>query len=728
MRLTAKGLHAALALIDRVDKVGSVRDMVALAVQVDGWVDHAHSIPLRSGEVHAEPGFPLGVHAATGQALWLLDGARLLVAPGGLATGAGTGATAGADSSAAVGAAVDATIYDLADAPIPREVIADQLRRGLLAAYVANLDLPEKSGPALQVAVGELLALAGDVEARSRGVLIEKLSEAIAAGPADHWAPLVLRIRTGFERALSDRHPPTVEAAVRALVRLAAVGPFPPGEPRAGARILTTLFNFPKSELHAATLAALCDLDDAVLQAVAPTVRPLADAALGSQDAEVRRLASDVELRLRGEARPGVGAAMLGGSSEEKARQLRTLGLDTERLIALLPRVLETLRDPEEAVRRAALEAADPVLSGRVGDPLLRRRVIEVLVESGDPHLLAAGIAAIDHPERPLAEDVALEALRSALDGPAHMRAGVAERLAARYARLPVDRAVDGFEGLLRHRDVTVREATLSALAALGAGQVRLRDLLTHAFMEQLRDPQPQARVAAGRAMLAMGFPNAPSIVVQSVVDADARVREGLVEALRVYGDPDRIQEAERLARDVDVVCRGTAAVEGDERLRWTAALGDIVERRGPRTVALLLAVLGTIPSEAVDPFLQFAVAEIDRHLIQLASAEAGGDSVLAMCRRLLEGPTPQPVHAARLAGERVTEDPQAFDFLWTMGTAGLPGHAAAARKALARLTQGTKSPAVMRAIAAAYWASGDTAQRDVLRGWYGAVPPLPRG
>ncbi|MCC7018422.1 MAG: hypothetical protein IT332_01620 [Ardenticatenales bacterium] len=722
MRLTAKGLHAALALIDRVDKVGGVRDMVALAVQVDGWVDHAHAIPLRSGEVHAEPGFPLGVHAATGQALWLLDGARLLVAPGGLDTGAGAtaGATAGTD--------VDATIYDLADAPIPREVIADQLRRGLLAAYVANLDLTDKSGPALQVAVGELLALAGDVEARSRGVLIERLSEAIAAGPADHWAPLVLRIRTGFERALSDRHPPTVEAAVRALVRMAAVGPFPPGEPRAGARILTTLFNFPKSELHAATLAAIGDLDDAALQAMAPTVRPLADAALGSQDPEVRRLASDVELRLRGEGRPGVGEGMLGRSIEEKARQLRALGVDTERLIVLLPRVLEALRDPEESVRRAALEAADPVLSGRVGEPLLRRRVIEVLVESGDPHLLAAGIAAIDHPERPLAEEVALEALRSALDGPVHMRAGVAERLAARYALLPVDRAVDGFESLLRHRDVTVREATLHALAALGAGQVRLRDLLTHAFMEQLRDPQPQARVAAGRAMLAMGFPNAPSIVVQSVVDADARVREGLVEALRSYGDPARLQEAERLARDVDVVCRGTAAVEGDERLRWTAALGDIVERRGPRTVALLLAVLGTIPPEAVDPFLQFAVAEIDRHLIQLASADAGGESVLAMCRRLLEGPTPQPVHAARLAGERVTEDPQAFDFLWTMGTAGLPGHAAAARKALARLTQGTKAPAVMRAIATAYWASGDTAQRDVLRGWYGAVPPLPRG
>lgn len=727
MRLTGKGLHSALALIERVDKVGGVRDMIALAVQVDGWVSHATPIPLGGGAVHSEPGFPLGVDPASGQALWLLEGARLLVAPPGHPAGAAMAGDAAPPPRSAAGDPEAAVIiHDLADAPIPRAVIAERLRRALLAAYVENLDLPSKSGPTLIAAVGELLALAGEVDAPSRAVLLELLDAAVAAGPAEHWAPLALRLRTGFERALSDRGAESLGVAVRALVRLATVGPFPPQEPRAGARILTTLFTFPRPDIHAATLRALLAMPDPALAAVTDTVRPLADAALANPDADVRRLASDLELRLRGEATLPAAAAITAGGAAERARQLRALAVDPDHLIVLLPRVLEALRDGDASVRRAALDAVDPVLSGQAGDARLRQRVVEALVAADDAHLVGAGLAAIDHAERPLDRAVVDAALLAALDGPADMRPGVVQRLAARYAQESADGAAEAFLGLLRHRDPVVREATLECLGTIGASRARLRDLLTHALIEQLRDPNPALRAACGRALLAMGFPNAASIVVQSVVDPDARVRGALIDALRAVGEEARAAEAERLARAVDAVCRGTAAVEGDERLRWTAALGEVVDRRGPRTVPLLLSVLATIPPDAVDPFLQFAVQEIDRRLVDLADGE--DDSIGSMCRRLLDGPTPQPAHAARLAGERVADDPAAFDFLWTMTTAGLPGHAAAARKALARLTQATKSAAVLRAIAEAYWSTGDAAQRDVLRGWYGAVPPLPRG
>ncbi|MFN8424163.1 MAG: HEAT repeat domain-containing protein, partial [Anaerolineae bacterium] len=408
----------------------------------------------------------------------------------------------------------------------------------------------------------------------------------------------------------------------------------------------------------------------------------------------MRRLASDLELRLRGEATLPAAAAITAGGAAERARQLRALAVD-HHLIVLLPRVLEALRGEDASVRRAALDAVDPVLSGQAGDARLRQRVVEALVAADDAHLVGAGLAAIDHAERPLDRAVVDAALLAALDGPADMRPGVVQRLAARYAQESADGAAEAFLGLLRHRDPVVREATLECLGTIGASRARLRDLLTHALIEQLRDPNPALRAACGRALLAMGFPNAASIVVQSVVDPDARVRAALIDALRAAGEAARAAEAERLARAVDAVCRGTAAVEGDERLRWTAALGEVVDRRGPRTVPLLLSVLATIPPDAVDPFLQFAVQEIDRRLVDLADGE--DDSIGSMCRRLLDGPTPQPAHAARLAGERVADDPAAFDFLWTMTTAGLPGHAAAARKALARLTQATKSAAVLR-------------------------------
>ena len=704
MRLTAKGLQAALGVLDRVERVGGVRDWIALAVQVDGWVVHDQPIPLGGGAVFAEPGYPLGVDAGSGRALWLLEGARLMLGP-------------------AAGAADETfVVHDLSEAPLPRDAVTVRLRTALLSAYAAQLELAAKTGPALQAAVGELLALSGDVDARSRGVLLAALAADVAAGPAERWAPLVPRLRVGFERALADRDPATLAVAVGALVRLATHGPFPPGEPRAGARMLTTLFHVPRADLHAAALAALAALDPAALAPVADVVRPLADAALASDDPAVRRAASDVELRLRGEAAL---PAALDGDADPAARagRLRALALEPERLVAVLPRVLEALADGAPEVRRAALAAVDPVLGGRAGDPRLRARVVEALLAAEDPALVAAGLAAVDDPDRPLDDATAVAALSAALDGPAAQRAAAAARLAARLAVRPAEAAADGFEALLRHRDAAVRAAALDALAGLGRGAVRLRDLLTHALAEQLRDGAPEVRAAAGRAVLALGLPGGEAIVAQAVVDADARVREALVAALRDHGAADAARDAERLARAVDAVCRGTTAVDGDARLRWTAALGEVVARPGPRTVALLLAVLATIPPGAVEPFLQFAIGEIDRHLVRLAVDGTGGERLVAMCRRLLDGPTPQPAHAARLAGERVTEDDEAFEFLWTMATAGLPPHAAAARKALARLTQAPKSPAVMRAIAAAYAATDDPARRDVLRGWYGGVP-----
>ncbi|MFN8424164.1 MAG: hypothetical protein U0470_12565 [Anaerolineae bacterium] len=69
MRLTGKGLHSALALIERVDKVGGVRDMIALAVQVDGWVGQQRRSRSAAARFTTSHGFPLGVDPASGQAL-----------------------------------------------------------------------------------------------------------------------------------------------------------------------------------------------------------------------------------------------------------------------------------------------------------------------------------------------------------------------------------------------------------------------------------------------------------------------------------------------------------------------------------------------------------------------------------------------------------------------------------------------------------------------------------
>ena len=78
-RSAASPLVADLDLLERVGGEGGLRDLTALTIRIDAWLDFDRPIPLPEGGSWPEPGHLL--RQADRQTWWLLPGGRLLSVP-----------------------------------------------------------------------------------------------------------------------------------------------------------------------------------------------------------------------------------------------------------------------------------------------------------------------------------------------------------------------------------------------------------------------------------------------------------------------------------------------------------------------------------------------------------------------------------------------------------------------------------------------------------------------
>jgi hypothetical protein len=308
---------------------------------------------------------------------------------------------------------------------------------------------------------------------------------------------------------------------------------------------------------------------------------------------------------------------------------------------------------------------------------------------------------------------VVANAVRAALHGPMDDRRPVVEALVAMSRTLPPEEAVEDVESMLRHADPAVRGALLAALVAGAADRVQVRDALVQPVVEHLRDPEPALRLLAARAVAALGPGGASGVAAQLAFDTDRDVRHGALAILGETGDARSLAEATRQVELVDALLDVASVVTPDDRVRWAGALEQVVALPSPRVSEFLSALLRQIPAGPIDPFLTFAVQEVDRRVAERTEC---GVELVEICRHLMAPPQPRPDHAARLAAACAAGSPLAFDFLWTLFTAA-PGEAsAAARDALAGLIEVPKSHAVESAIDDFLSRTESATERSLLR------------
>ena len=704
-------LREALSLLQRLQAGGGLRELMALSVRIDGWLPAPLPIVLPDGRAWPEPGHPLPW--PDGSRRWLLAEARLL--------DPSEGAKAG-----------EPRVLPILELEAEAATLAAALRMALIEAYLAGLALADLEGQALRQALSELLALSRASDPTTRGLLLAALRQTMAERRAD-WGPIAAHLRSGFETALADRDPDCFEPAVGALIELATLGPFPPPEAGDPLRILDVLLRVPRAGVRAATLRAIARLPRSLLDRVAAQVTEHARDDLAHEDAEVRRAAGELELRLASleEEEVSSGAGVGSGptipalleeldsdSAFRRARALRQVGDRARDLPMLLPRMLEALDDSDAEVRAAAGEAVRPLLGAR--SAAVRRRVQAALLRSRDSVVVRVGLEALGRPPFPIGNDVAEPLLQAALDGPEGAREPTALLLTALYAEQPMAEAARGYGSLLRHADPLVRMVALRALGRDAVERPRLRDALTHELSGRLEDPEPMLRAAALHTHAALGHPGALDMASRLAGDPDPIVRQGALELLRQAGGAELLARGEAIAADVSALYDLAHEGGGDARIRWSRALADLVLEEPQDLPRILLGVLRQVPPDTAEPFLRFVIGEVDRELLKVADRAPEG--LAGLCRRLVEPPNPRPEHAARLAAAGAAEEPQLFDLLWTMATVGGGTVSESARRALSGL-QGRRISDGVRAMAAEAWTSADDGERAVLRTLLGRAP-----
>ena len=669
-RSAGSPLVADLDLLERVGWEGGLRDLAALTVRVDDWLDFDRPIRLPDGGLWPEPGHLL--LQGDEQAWWLLRGGRLLV----LSEAPGDVPRLG-------------DLVDLAELGLDTELLAAHLRPILITRHIGGTPLVELSGAIVPPLVAELLATAWACGATGREAIFRLLANAMRSAPG--WTESTARLKAGFERGLSDRARPVRAVAARALVHMAAgLLPSPPAaDPR---RILSVMLHMPRDDVKADVLAALLELAPSRLDDLADTLEPLLREASALADPEARRLAGELQLRLAGGAAVWSIARELGASDPGLRRQaIERLAAEPQRQVELLlPKALDAIEDPDPTVRGAALALLQPRLAAI--DAELRTRVLATLLHSDDPRAVELAVAFLsDQPEVPGAELRA--ALREALDGPTEARNAVARLWIESHRQRSAVELAEGYRVLLHHADPVLRQALLRDLVRRPPERQTVRDALFKLLVERLQDEESSLRLEAARSIVALDYPHATEIVGQLVFDRDRYLRRAAGQLL----DPAREPRAAAALRDaaaaVETLFDLASAGDGDARQAWSLALRAISSHPSARVPGLLAALLALIPADTGDPFLRFAIAELDAGILRRMSDV---EDLLALCRRLIEPPDPQPEHALRLAGTLAAEDPRAFDFLWTCYQDSGGQAVKAAERALASLASSAVSEAVL--------------------------------
>lgn len=696
-KLGANRLQATLEAIRRVEHRGGGRERAALALGLDEWLPYDDPIYLPDSELDVPSGgFALG--AWSDGRWWLVPGGRLLMVPD--------------DPKHPL------VLAPLSDVDVEPARLCPRLREAVITSYVGGVPLRQMSGSAVPVVVHDLFTHVWDLEVDGRVAILSALEDAMR--PADGWDQAAVRLKGGFERGLSDRASAVRTLSAQALVAMAAGhGPrLPMADP---AKMLNVLFAVPYKDVHLATLTSLAGLHPTALAGMTPVLAEyLPGLAVGS-DAAIRRLAGQLELQILGRAEADALAMELDSEDPQaRADALRLLRNDPDGLAeAMLPRILDAVNDPAPEVREAAQQVLALFLASEA--PAVRDRVLVALLTAEDPRPAGAALAYLAQGEE--AGEEVWETLQAALDGPEENRPAVAGLLAATYRGAPVDLAVEGHLGLLRHRDPVVRQAALLGLAAQPPARVAVRDGLLQALMEHLRDPEPALRVEAARTILAMRYPRGADFVAPLALDPDAVARRGVLAVLRDAGETEILQHSEVVARATATLLHLPAAADGDARVQWMGALQTVCQEPSERVSDLLIAILADIPAATQDPFLSQAMGEIDAHLLERTG---GGDQLLSLCWRLLEPPSPQPEHACRLAASQAAGTPAAMDFLWTVYVESGGAAGEAARRSLSDLVGQPKSPAVARGLEELLGWTEDPARRDVLRTLLGGDQTAP--
>lgn len=637
-RLSREDLVAGLALLDRVDASGSPDELVPIGLRLDGWLDL--SSPPCGPDGSVLPGCSVDLGQSALGRLHLLPRARLRIVP---------------DDGGA------ARTLLLTEVLLDETQITDRLRAALLARYLGGTRLGDTPPPLVPAVVADLLDLTPRLYPDGRRAVLAALADAMVEGPG--WNEAATRLRTGFERALGDRSLEVVDVAARGLVRMAVgLGPRPPvGDPGRG---LALLLRMPRAPTRAAALRAMLEVPQTALGTVLATAEPLVVAALDDEDLEVRRLASAVERRLApSEVGLRLSRALESPSAEDRLAALRSWGSDPDADRAVtLPMVLEAADHADDdtamaAVRGLLLAAADaPELAGRIARGLLEARR-EDAVRAG------AGILSAD-PAR--CDDASATALRSLLDAPLSDHTPIVAALVARGSALDNARAIADLESMLWHPRAGVRGAVLAELAAGGEERIKVRDAVLPTVVEHLRAPIPSQRLLAARAVARLG-PDQIGVIEQLAYDPVAEVRHGALALLRDAGREPVGAGFDAVVALVDTLFGLAADGRPDDRVHWAGALERLVASPSPRVNELLANLLRAVPSDSDDPFHEFAVAEIDRRLVERTEC---GPELVTMCRHLMAPPDPCPDHAARLAAACAASQPMALDFLWTMHTA----------------------------------------------------------
>lgn len=498
--------------------------------------------------------------------------------------------------------------------------------------------------PQLQIRVGYALSRLG---AGARPALIEALHSPDAG------------VRQGAACGLGGMGPDAAEAVPALMVALTDSNPEVVREAR--------------DALGAIGTPALKPLQEA-LASPDSRVRAGAVIAIGQVGAPAQGAAPALFELFDREGESSVRIAVLGALPKIKA--------PPERLVPLL---LNGVKDDQEALRHAAINAIVPLRSGQklaleglvamLADPKapVRQRAARALGRMGSeaaaaiPALLAASSAApADGSFADALSQIgpaALPALRTALNGPARPDG---ERLVAAVASFG-EPAVPCLLDTLHHPDVRLRRAAESALAAMGAAaHVAIAPLFARAA-----ESDPAARAAALRALVALGAEPArlQPLLEKALQDPAPEVRRAGLAGLVTQGDPARFGAAPLLdllanetgpVRVVAIKALGRLGAKGAPAVPVLTGLLSDLQLRGEAIAAL--GKIGPPSAPAVTQLLQIGKtggAEVQATVLSaLAGIGPAATAALPMVRTGLADKDPRVRAAAAQALARIEKDP----------------------------------------------------------------------
>jgi HEAT repeat protein len=311
---------------------------------------------------------------------------------------------------------------------------------------------------------------------------------------------------------------------------------------------------------------------------------------------------------------PGLRAEATGEAAADALRELRFVhdpADSTQDFVAVEPRLIELLGDPDEAVREAALDAWGDVFAGRGGPPHIKR--LSELLDHEPPPPACVRIALVagrvaSGPAAPLLERLSGHADASVRRAVVQAAAGWSRDVSARRGLV---------EGLMRDADPAVRAAVFRALVDYCDDVQVVEHVAAHTTTEPSSLVLEACIQTLGGALGSESDAAVRPVLERLAVHAKSRVRVAVARALHGareqpwVGDlltallDDEVADV-RAQTAAELRRFGAAAVPFLGRLEQLAAQDEDHDVRG--------AALSSLPSLAPGPALaEFFVEILDR-------------------------------------------------------------------------------------------------------------------